>query len=269
MRKTFRSLLDSGRKFTGCYMQYPSLMIVETMALAGLDFVILDLEHGYFSESDLMNMIVACDANGLAAMVRVPNGGEEHIKRVLDMGATAIKVPGVSTVEQAEQIVSYCKYPPIGVRGACSMTRGNGYGTDRKNFWQRANRDVVVSLLVEGVEGIHNLEQIVSVDGVDCISIGSGDLCMALGLNGQPRHPKIMEAQKECAELCAKYGKSCSAKGKNLEDVKLFSTWNGISHFHIMHPEEAVYESYKTHIDQMRALVPQLGQSVDEGGGQL
>jgi len=246
MRKTFRSLLETGKKFIGSYVMYPSPSEIEVMKMAGVDFVILDLEHERMTLTDIMPLIQTCDACSMATMVRVPGIDEGAIKKALDMGASAIKVPGVSTAEQARTIAGFCRYPPEGVRGACPFVRGNGYGIeDRSACYEKANREVVVSVIIEGTEGVKNMKEIVAVPGIDTISVGNVDLSCALGVPGQVFHPKVKEAVFECARLCEELGKSCSAQVLNPEDAKHFIGYKGISHYHVDLPAAMLYKSYK------------------------
>lgn len=245
MKTTFRSLLESGEKFIGCYIMAPCDTDLEIMKMAGVDFVIFDLEHERLTYTEIMPMLRTCEACGLATMIRVPGIDEGAIKKALDMGASAIKVPSISTAEQAKQVVSYCKYPPEGVRGSCPFVRCNGYGiADRSACYEKANREVAVSVIIEGVEGVNYMEEIIAVKGIDAISVGNVDLSCALGVPGQIFHPLVKKAVIHCAELCEKYGKSCSAQVMVPEDAKMFRDCKGISHFLTDLPTAMLYKSY-------------------------
>ena len=118
MKVTFRDLLNSGHRFIGTYMMSPDDNGLEAMKLAGVDFVIFDLEHEQLTLTEVMHLIRTAEACGMATMVRVPGLDEGMIKKALDMGASAIKIPGVSSAEEAALAVSYCKYPPQRIRGS-------------------------------------------------------------------------------------------------------------------------------------------------------
>ena len=127
MRQTFRNLLEKGgrgEKFIGAYIMSNDDFVIEVMKMAGFDFVMLDLEHERLTLSEIMPLIYKCEACGMAVAVRVPGVEEEYIKKALDMGATCIKVPGISTVAEAEKVVEWAKFPPYGHRGACPFVRG-------------------------------------------------------------------------------------------------------------------------------------------------
>jgi len=234
MRKTFRELLNSGKRFIGTYVMFPCDTEIEIMRLAGVDFVIFDLEHERLTFSEIMPMLRTCEACGMATMVRVAGLCEKSVKKALDMGVSAIKFPGIYQVEQAEQAVALCKYPPEGIRGSCPFVRGNNYGTeDRSTCYIKANQEVVVSVIIESVEGVRNMEKIIAVPGIDTISIGNVDLSAALGVPGQVFHPRVKEVVFNCAKLCEKYGKSCSVQVLISEDALMFKGYKGISHYRV------------------------------------
>ncbi|MCH4096162.1 MAG: aldolase/citrate lyase family protein [Acidaminococcus provencensis] len=245
MKTTFRSLLEKHEKFIGSYITFPADTAIEVMKQAGVDFVILDLEHEQLTMTEVMSMIRTCDACGMAAMVRVPGLDETSIRKALDMGASAIKVPGITNAAEAKLAVALCKYPPEGVRGACPFTRNNGYGVDRAGCYAKANREVAVSVIIEGVEGVRNMEEIIATPGIDTVSIGNIDLAVALGVPGQVFHPKVKQAVLDCAALCEQYGKSCSAQVLQPSDAAEFAKCKGISHYHTDFPQYLLYKAYK------------------------
>lgn len=249
MKVTFRSLMErateTGEKFIGSYVMTPMLTEIEIMKMGGVDFVILDLEHESLTFTDLRPMLLMAESCGLATLIRVPGIDEGAIKKALDMGASGIKVPGVSTAEQARQVVAYAKYPPEGVRGGCSFTRDNGYGQDPTKCFERANKETVVSVILEGIEGIENMEDIIATPGIDTISVGNADLANFLGVPGERYHPKVLKAGIEAAELCVKYGKTCSAQVSYPEDAKKYKDIKGITHFHIDDLPPFILRAYK------------------------
>ena len=125
-----------------------------------MDFVILDLEHEQLTMTEVMSMIRTCDACGMAAMVRVPGLDETSIRKALDMGASAIEGAGNYQCKQKQNWLLPCASSPPG-RGAgqsCPVLPvSNGYGVDRAGCYAKANREVAVSVIIEGVEGVRNM----------------------------------------------------------------------------------------------------------------
>lgn len=235
MKNTFRSLIErnakTGEKFIGSYVMTPMQAEIEIMKMAGVDFIILDLEHDTLTFTEIVPMQYIAEACGMPTLVRVPGIDEGMIKKALDMGTSGIRVPGVSTAEQARQIVAYAKYPPEGVRGGCSFTRNNGYGIDPTGCFERANKELTITIILEGLEGIQNMEEIIAVEGIDVITVGNADLSNFLGVPGQRYHPKVIQAGFEAAELCGKYGKTCSAQVSFPEDAKRYKDSKNVTHF--------------------------------------
>ncbi len=253
MKVTFRSLLDSGATFVGTYIMFPGDMEIEVMRMAGYDFLMFDMEHDRLTFSEIMPMLRTCDAVGMATVIRVPGVDDAAIKKALDMGASCVKVPDISTAEQAREVVRYSKYKPEGTRGACPFVRAAGYGIDRIGCYERANAETTVYVIIEGPEGIKNMAEIIAVPGIDSISVGQVDLSVALGVPGQAFHPKVIQAVLDCADLCAKYGKSCSGQVTKTEDAKLYKGHKGITHFHTDLPPTLLYRACKQLCDGLRA----------------
>lgn len=136
--------------------------------------------------TEIMPMVRICEACYLVAMVRVSELNETMIKKVLDIGGvSAVRIPDIQNADQARRAVTFSKYPPEGLRGSCPFVRCNNYATgDRSACYAKANMETVVSVIIESMEGIKNMEEIVTVPGIDTISIGNIDLSMALGVPG-------------------------------------------------------------------------------------
>lgn len=258
MSVTFKDLLDSGKRFIGTYIMFPCDNLLEVMKLAGYDFVIFDLEHEQLTFSEILPMLRTCEACGIATVIRVPGVDEGAIKKALDIGASCVKVPGITTAEQARKVVEYSKYPPLGNRGACPFVRGNAYGVDKTGCWESANRETSISIIIEGPEGIANMKEIIEVPGIDAVSIGHFDLSVALGIPGQAFHPKVIDAVLDCADLCKSNNKQLSAQIVKPEDVKMYKNHPAITHFHTDLPPAVFYAACKQLCDGIRNCCEEL-----------
>jgi 2-dehydro-3-deoxyglucarate aldolase len=132
--------------------------------------------------------------------VRLSSHDPAQIKRVLDAGATGIIAPMVNTAAQARVVVSAATYPPTGTRGV-GLARAQSYGVGFPEYLKRMERDLVCIMQVEHIEGVDNLEEILTVDGVDGFFIGPYDLSASLGLPGQFDHPDVVAAMDRVAEI--------------------------------------------------------------------
>ena len=166
-------LLRGKRALLGMFVGIPSPSLVEMCGHAGVDFVIVDNEHGPAGIESTEHMLRAARASGVIPVVRTL---ESDILRVLDIGASAIQVPQVNSAEQARRIVAAAKYPPLGMRGAAFSTRAAGYGFfagDR--HVADSNTGTAVIVMTETRTAIEKLDEILSVPGIDAVFFGPND----------------------------------------------------------------------------------------------
>ena len=152
-----------------------------------------------------MNLIGHIQGNGMQALVRVSKNEEVAIKRVLDAGADGVIVPMIRNKEEAKQAVDYVKYPPIGKRGV-GLNRAQKYGTAFDTYKEWVKDEVVVIAQIEHIDAVNNIEEILSVPGIDGTYIGPYDLSMSLGIPGQLNHPDVIKAKNKVLEATLKKG---------------------------------------------------------------
>lgn len=200
--RSFGERLRSGTEpLLGTFLQLPSSDAVEVVASAGLDFVILDNEHGPIPLEGLGDLLRAAAVRGAATLVRLASDAPTGVQKALDLGAGGVLVPHVTSREQAEAVVAAATFAPGGNRGACPCVRGLDYGRhESAQTYSDADEAVVVVLAIEGAEGVANAEQIASVPGVDAVLLGPVDLSHSLGVPGQPEHPLVREAITGCVD---------------------------------------------------------------------
>lgn len=202
----------------GTILSLPSPEIAEVMALAGFDWLFIDLEHGAMGVLECQRMIQAV-GDKAECLVRLPELTESAVKKVLDVGAGGIIVPKVNTAEEAQNAVAFSKYPPQGQRGV-GATRAHGYGIHFKDYVDRANEDLMVVIQIEHIDGVRNIDSIVEVRGVDVIFIGPYDLSASMGLMGQLDHPEVLEAISKVEKVCADKGMYMGYFGMTPESVQ-------------------------------------------------
>lgn len=202
-RHSFQDLLASGRSL-GTWSQIMSPEVIDMIGAAGLDFTIVDCEHGAFGIETAEGLFRACDANGVVPLVRAPSPDQGFVGRALDAGAAAVVMPGIATAEQARAAVAASRFAPEGKRGACPCVRAGGhYITDWPSFVGRQRYETGILALVETVEGLANIEEICAVEGLLALLIGPFDLAVSLGLQGDYRHPKARAAIDRMLEAAA------------------------------------------------------------------
>lgn len=198
--------LREGRTVFGLLNSIPFPLMVEMIGYAGYDFVILDLEHASANPETLENMIRAAECAGITPLVRVPSAAPDTILRALDAGAEGIVVPHVRTRAEAEQIVAASRYHPLGARGI-SGGRTTGFGTiDLATYFERANLEIMVVVMIEDREGVENIDDIVSVPGIDMVLEGAIDLSQSFGVPGNAQHASVQAAIARIAAACERHG---------------------------------------------------------------
>lgn len=200
MRNTLKARLEGGEILKGAVVNIAHPTLVEVICSAGADFLFVDFEHGLRDYSDIGQVLMAAELCDVPALVRLGERSANLVARMLDGGASGLLFPQVSSAAEAAELVSWCRYKPVGVRGsgfsrAALHHIGNEY--ERR---QQASRDVVCIMIVESLEGQANLAEILAVDGVTGVAIGPGDLSLALGVSDW-NHPQVVALLDGMAEI--------------------------------------------------------------------
>ena len=205
----------------GCMIQGFLPAFVEICGLAGFDFIFIDAEHGALSPRDCEELVRAAEVRNTVPLIRVPNCEPDTILGFMDIGAMGIILPGVSTKEEAEKAVRAIKYYPQGNRGL-NAVRASDYGMTKplSEYVVDANQETIVLAIIENTEAIENLTDILSVDGLDGVILGTSDLSQSLGVPGQGKHPKVQEAYHRFVKEGLKTGKSIGTVVRPGETVK-------------------------------------------------
>lgn len=169
-----------------------SAACVEIMGEAGLDFVVLDSEHGSLSSSDLENLSRAAHGYEMETLIRVSRPDGVEIQKALDTGVQGILVPQIRTATEAISVVTACHLAPHGTRGFNPFTRAGHYSGETESVVQQSN-SLVIGLLIENSEAVKNIDSILAVEGLNLIYIGVYDLSCSLGVTGQVDDPAVLD----------------------------------------------------------------------------
>ena len=208
--------LERGEVVTMLMGEHNSPDMIDYLGQYGFDSILIEGEHGPVDFAQVANLSRACDLWGMTSIVRVSLNSPGVIYRTFDLGAQGVMVPHVNTVEEATAVVDASKFGPIGHRGAASGRQS--YGVE--NYVQAANRETLVTVLIEDIVAIDNLEEIVTVDHVDVFYVAPGDLAQSMGLTGQISHPDVLSAVDRGINTIVQSGK---AAGMLVNDVTLDS----------------------------------------------
>jgi len=199
--------LKAGKPQIGTWMTLPGVHYCHWLAAAGFDWIMVDTEHSPMGNQAMAEAVATLVRSPAVPFVRVPRGTLEDIKRALDCGSWGVLCPMVNSRAETEQIVSWSKYPPQGVRSAGAYGP-DFFGVDMATYVAQANEQLMVMVQIESVEGIRHADEIVSTPGLDCVFIGPGDLSISLGIGvrSDNTHPKYLEATQKVLDACAKHG---------------------------------------------------------------
>src|SRR3984957_9910428 len=177
-------------------------------AAADHDWLFIDMEHGAFSQDDVARICIAALPTGITPIVRICAGALDEGTRALDNGAAGVVVPHVDTVEQARRIATAFRYPPLGSRSWGGPPALFGYKAPGNAEAQAAiNPEILVVAMIESPAGVANAAEIIAVDGIDGLLIGTSDLTAEMGISGQILHPRVEEAYRSVGAACRKAGK--------------------------------------------------------------
>lgn len=186
-----RSLWASGGCAFGAIATIPSVQIVQVLARARLDFMIVDMEHGPIDASSAHSMIAATSGTPLVPLVRVRSKDSSLAKLPLDLGAMGVCFPMTNSRQDAENIVKAVRYPPKGERLWGPFYAPMAWGVSMSDYLETADDEVLAVGVLESIDAVESVAEIVRTNGLDLVFIGPGDLAASMGLRGRPDHPDV------------------------------------------------------------------------------
>lgn len=221
--ENIKKKLSKGELCFGTHCSTTEPWYYEMCGVLGYDFIWVDNEHAGMTLPMIQNGIVATNAGGCAAFVRVPGHCMEDVKPVLEVGPDAIVFPMVNSAEEARQCVSNCKYPPVGTRGFGPLRAINYSDMPLEEYLAQANDSILLLMQCEHVKAVECLEEILAVEGVDGIICGPMDLSASIGKMGQFDDPEVRGLFQQIIDKCKKAGKPFGISiGVNYDLVKFW-----------------------------------------------
>ena len=197
--------LKAGKATVGTWVNMGNPDVAEQLSMFGFDWLTFDLEHGLMTIPDVQRMMQAMNGADRIPLVRVPINEPVYFKWALDTGARGVVVPWVNTREESSRAVRACLYPPQGIRGS-GPRRASRYYSDVAKYVESSNENVLVVVMIESQMALDNLDEILSVPGVDAAFIGPDDLSLNLGIFQQRDHPKFKAALARVLDACKEHG---------------------------------------------------------------
>ena len=199
-----KRLIDQGEVPTGMYMVSNSAMHAEVLAQTGIDYIIVETEHGTLSPLSMEPLATLCrvfKSYDVTPIVRVPANDPIMIQKSLDAGALGVIVPHVRTKEDAVRMVKATRFPPEGFRGCGPLVPANRFVGEFNAYIANSNPEIMVIPLVEEAQAVENFEDISDVEGVSFVMVGPLDLSFSMGLNDYT-HPEVLAAQQRVFDIC-------------------------------------------------------------------
>lgn len=200
-----KSSLQKNELTIGSWLSIPSPIVAEIIAQAGFPWLVVDLEHSVIDLKSMQAMFIAMELNQCIPLARLSGKDPNQTKRVLDAGAYGIIAPMINTAEEAEMMVNAVKYPPFGKRGV-GLARAQGYGMKFDDYKEHFNQHSIVICQIEHKEAVENIDDILSVKGIDGIIIGPYDLSGSYGIPGEFENPLILEAEQKVLDSAKRNG---------------------------------------------------------------
>ncbi len=250
---TIMNKLRNKEKVCASWAQLGSNISSEILAEAGFDVIVIDMEHSQTSLPGVVSMIQGTKGTGCAPFVRAPWNDLVWCKQILDCGAYGIHIPYVSNREEAITAVKSCKYALEGYRGLATSQRAVNYGMNKEEYFERANRDIIIMVAIETREGVDKIEEIASVEGVDGIFIGPSDLATSLGYIGNPKNDEVQEAIRKVEAAVLKTDKFLGTIAPDFEAAKALYD-RGYSIVYFMSDAGAVMKTASANVKAFREL---------------
>ncbi|RXJ66840.1 2,4-dihydroxyhept-2-ene-1,7-dioic acid aldolase [Halarcobacter ebronensis] len=203
---SLKQKLKNNELTIGSWIMIDAPISVEVMAIAGFEWLVIDIEHTSIGLETTQNLIRTIQAHNIKAIVRVSKNEEVVIKKVLDMGADGIIVPMLCTKADAIQAVTFSKYPPFGKRGV-GLYRAQKYGNSFEEYKKWVDEELVIIAQIEHIDAVENIEDILAVEGIDGTIIGPYDLSASMGSPGSFDREDVQNAIQKVIDSCKRFNK--------------------------------------------------------------
>jgi 2-keto-3-deoxy-L-rhamnonate aldolase RhmA len=217
-----RQILDSGGVPVGLFLVLQEPYLVEMMGYIGFDYVMVDHEHTTSDEDVISRMALAANAAGLPLFIRIGEVNSSYMQRMVDAGVAGFLCAQVRNREDIQRAVEAIKYPPAGHRGVLPWSRASlfGLGQTLDEHIRTSNQETMLFAIIENQQAVENIEQIVSVDGLDGVMFGPCDMSLDMGIYDRWDSPEVIAAMGQAIEVTHRHGRHLIGlvlSGENLE----------------------------------------------------
>jgi 2-keto-3-deoxy-L-rhamnonate aldolase RhmA len=216
---SFRARVLAGEPLFGTFVSTASPIVAELCALAGFDWLLIDLEHGAGTESELLSQLHAI-GNRSVGLVRPPSAERLRIGRALDLGAAGIMIPRLDRPDEVAEAISWLRFQPQGARGVALVTRGLGLGRTGHPEVAAVSETILGIVQIESALGVENAAAIAALDGADVLFVGPTDLSHSMGIPGEIDRPEFVDALKGVVAAATSAGKQAGILLRGPQDVE-------------------------------------------------
>jgi 4-hydroxy-2-oxoheptanedioate aldolase len=223
--------------------------MIDFLGPLGFDGFWLEGEHGSVTWSQIGDLTRACDLWGMSSLMRIIDSTPGRITRTLDCGVNGLIIPHINTKAQAEQVVQAARFAPIGQRGIFGGRRSYG----QPDFFEKANDEIFLGVMIEEMQAVENLAEILSVDHIDLFFVAPGDLAQTMGLIGQMWHPEVQAVVDDAIKQIIAAGRTAGTVGR----PDKLEHYAGLgARFFSLGINEWVQEGAKQYLTKMADLLP-------------
>lgn len=260
MNRTLKSALTEQRHTVGTWLSIGHPSLAEVTARLDYEFILIDTEHTPIGLETLENIVRAIDAadGDTGVVVRVPWNDRVHLKRVLDIGVDGVMVPMIESVEDAEELVESVRYPPEGRRGIAGG-RAAGYGLDLTDYFENADQSILTIAQIETPNGLDDVEEIASVDGIDALFVGPSDLSGSLGVFADWDDQEYISAVERVVEVGRATGTATGSLAVRPDDIERRLT-HGFDYLIVGKDTTVLVEAHEEAIDEYESTLDRFEQ---------
>ena len=253
---SLKSMLREARVLVGVTTQHVTApWLAKLWKNSGADFVYVEYEHSFMNEADLAGFVLSCRTNGLPVVAKTPELSRTHVAKLLESGVVGIQLPWTESREQIDRLVSFVKFPPIGIRAAAPGMGNCDYNlqTTGRELIEVGNRETVVLAHVETRRGIENLDAILANPHVDVLFLGMYDLSISYGHPGEFAHPEVAAAVELAIAAAKRHGK---VAGMYVPDAGRAAPWvsRGMRFFETASEVDLIDSGARNIVRQFREL---------------
>lgn len=206
-KNNLKKKVSDRQKTIGTHINLNDIAVGKIAALAGYDFIWIDLEHSYLSYENLLNLIIAVHSTGGQVIVRAPQNDLTATKKILEMGPDGIIFPMVKTAEETNRLISYTLYPPYGTRGFGPMNAINYGFDDVKQYIESHHETMCRFIQIEHIEAVKNLDELIKNNFIDGYIVGANDLSGSIGKLGDVFCHEVTSLIQEIVQKLKSNGK--------------------------------------------------------------